>query len=60
MAVLSIWRIVRIAVNLISIMEGDTVLSDGQITLYISLKSEAKLTSVLTMTSQNDEKIRTQ
>ena len=41
-------------------MEGDTVLPDGQITLYISLKSEAKLTSVLTMTSQNDEKIRTQ
>ena len=41
-------------------MEGDTVLPDAQITLYISLKSEAKLTSVLTMTSQSDEKIRTQ
>ena len=50
----------KIALNLISNMEGDTVLPDGQIALYISLKSEAKLTSVLTMTSQNDEKIRTQ
>ena len=50
----------RIALNLISIMENDTLLPDGQTKLYISLKSEAKLTSVLTMTSQNHDKIRTQ